>query len=115
VKRGVPFRDAYKAVGELVRAAGERGLPLGAVPAADACKIHPMLDAEALAVLDPRAAIAAKTSGGGTAPERVAEQIADLRAGAHDLDWAASQVPLLSALAGAIANEPIEEPNHEQA
>lgn len=102
VRRGVPFRDAYKAVGELVRFAGDRKIALGAVPAADATKIHPLLDAQTLAALDPRTAIDAKASAGGTAPARVAEQIASVRAAAHDLGWAASEVPSLASLARTI-------------
>jgi argininosuccinate lyase len=107
VKRGVPFRDAYKAVGALVRLAADRGVPLASLGAADAAAAHPLLDASCLAVLDPRRAVEAKASAGGTAPARVAEQIAGLRATAHDLAWAASEVPTLEALAAAIEKEPL--------
>jgi argininosuccinate lyase len=84
VRRGVPFREAYKAVGALVRAALEAGLPLTKM--GDRAKaIHPELDAAALAALDPARAVAAKESPGGTGPRAVAAQLAHLRARAGAL------------------------------
>ncbi len=84
VLRGVPFREAYKAVGALVRAALEASEPLTAM-GDRAMAIHPELDAAALAVLDPARAVAAKESPGGTGPRSVAAQLTHLRARAEAL------------------------------
>ena len=84
VRRGVPFREAYKAVGALVRAALEAGLPLSAM-GEKALSLHPALDAAALAVLDPARAVAAKESPGGTGPRSVAAQLTQIRARADAL------------------------------
>ena len=62
VKRGVPFRDAYKAVGALVSMAVGEGVSLRSVDAARAQAIHPALDLDSLRVLDPATAVAAKES-----------------------------------------------------
>ncbi len=84
VRRGVPFREAYKAVGALVHAAIAAGVPLAQM-GARALAIHPALDAAALAVLDPARAVAAKESPGGTGPRAVAAQLASLCARAEAL------------------------------
>ncbi len=84
VLRGVPFREAYKAVGTLVRAALEAGLPLTAM-GGQATAIHPALDAAAMAALDPARAVAAKESPGGTGPRSVAAQLTHLRTRAKAL------------------------------
>lgn len=76
VRKGIPFREAYKAVGKLVADAVERGAPLRSIDAARARTIHPALDEGALAALDPRTAVAAKESLGGTGPRSVEAQIA---------------------------------------
>lgn len=79
VRRGVPFREAYKAVGALVAMAVERGVSLRAIGPAQASDIHAALDAESLRALDPAAAVAAKESFGGAGPNAVDAQIAWLR------------------------------------
>jgi argininosuccinate lyase len=107
VRKGIPFREAYKAVGALVRYAADAKVPLASVSAADAARIHPALDAEVLAVLEPSRAMHAKTSAGGTAPPRVREQIADVRSAAAALRARAESVPTLDVLAGRIAAEPL--------
>ena len=60
-----------------------------------------------LAAVDPRNAVAAKKSAGGTAPERVDEQIAWVRAGAEELANKAASVPSLDDLRRAVAAEAI--------
>jgi argininosuccinate lyase len=107
VKRGVPFREAYKAVGALVRHAADAKVPLARVSAEDAGRLHPALDAETLAALDPLRAMHAKASEGGTAPQRVREQIDDAKRAAAELRARAEAIPTLGALAARIAAEPI--------
>jgi argininosuccinate lyase len=110
VRKGIPFREAYKAVGALVRHVADAKLPLARVPAEDAARLHPALDAEALRVLDPQRAMHAKQSAGGTAPPRVREQIADVRSAAAALRARAESIPTLDAIAARIASEPMQEP-----
>jgi argininosuccinate lyase len=78
VVRGVPFREAYRASGALVRFALDRKMALSDVDTKDAKKIHPALDAEALKALDAARAAAAKESIGGTGARAIDNQLADL-------------------------------------
>jgi argininosuccinate lyase len=110
VRRGVPFREAYKAVGALVAVAVERGIALNAVDAARATQIHPALDAEALRALDPLNAMRAKESLGGTGPKSVDSQIAWLRSEARALGDAAARHGSLDAIAARVFAEPLEKP-----
>jgi argininosuccinate lyase len=107
VRKGVPFREAYKATGQLVHLARERGIALAKLPLADAVAAHASFDAEVLAVLDPRVAVAAKKSQGGTAPERVDEQIGAVRAATYDHSYKVSNVPPLEAIRAGIEAEPL--------
>jgi argininosuccinate lyase len=108
VRRGAPFREAYKAVGRLVALAVDDGVPLKAIPAAKAHAIHAMLDAHALAALDPRTAVAAKESAGGTGPLAVEAQLGWLRLRAAELGAAAGKHGSLDALAQRVFAEPLE-------
>jgi len=75
VRRGLPFREAHGVVGRLVRACLETGRTPEELSAAELRALHPLLDAAAVAAGAPAAALAARRSPGGTAPERVAEQL----------------------------------------
>jgi len=75
VEKGVPFREAHRAVGGLVRRARELGASLGELPQEAYREAHPAFDDGVLEVLDFRRAVARRRSRGGTAPERVREQI----------------------------------------
>jgi argininosuccinate lyase len=105
VRKGVPFREAYKATGQLVHAAREKGIDLAKLPLADAARIHEKFDSDVLAVLDPRVAVRAKKSLGGTAPERVDEQIGAIRAAAYDLNYKVGNIPPLEAIRAGIEAE----------
>jgi argininosuccinate lyase len=109
VRRGVAFRDAYKAVGKLVALAVEQRIALRAVDPARARTIHPALDAEALAALDPAAAVEAKESLGGTGPRSVDAQIAWLRDEAKRLGAVADAQGTLDGLAERVFTEPIDD------
>jgi argininosuccinate lyase len=108
VIRGVPFREAYKAVGALVAIAVGEGVALRSVDAARAQKIHPLLDADALRVLDPAAAVAAKESAGGTGPRSTDVQIGWLRDKASALRDKATGHGSLQMLAQRVFAEPLE-------
>jgi argininosuccinate lyase len=107
VRRGVPFREAYKAVGALVAMAVVEGVPLRGIDAARAKAVHPALDAHALSALEPRAAVMAKESPGGTGPRAVASQIAWLREQATALAVTADSHGTLDALAARVFAEPL--------
>lgn len=107
VRKGLPFREAYKATGQIVHLARERGIDLAKFPLADAKAAHPAFDESVLAVLDPRVAVAAKKSAGGTAPERVDEQIGAIRAAVYDLGYKVSNIPTLDDLRRAVEAEAI--------
>jgi argininosuccinate lyase len=106
VRRGVPFREAYKAVGALVRAALEAGVPLAKVDRSVALTLHPALDEAALAALDAGNAAAAKESQGGTGARAVAAQIDRLVKEADRMAAAAAAIPTLDALADRLRETP---------
>jgi argininosuccinate lyase len=108
VKKGVAFREAYKAVGELVALAVGEGVALRAIDAQRAQAVHPALDAQALRTLEPAAAVAAKESLGGTGANAVDAQIAWLQAQARGLALVAKAQGSLDALAQRIFSEPLE-------
>ena len=80
VSRGVPFRDAHEAVGGLVAELESEGLGLADAPALLLAKHHGSFEESDVAAADPTSSMKARTTPGGTAPERVDEQIARLRA-----------------------------------
>jgi argininosuccinate lyase len=110
VKRGVPFRAAYTAVGKLVALAVEERMPLRRVDLARAQAIHPAFDAQSLRVLEPAAAVLAKESLGGTGPQAVDAQIAWLHGRASLLSAKAAAHGSLDALAERVFAEPLEQP-----
>jgi argininosuccinate lyase len=102
VARGMAFRDAYRAVGALVRERLDARQPLTGVDLAQV-RVHlPLVNAEDLAVLDPRTAAAAKESAGGTGPAAVAAQVASLRAETRAAKERAAVVPALTSLIAAL-------------
>ena len=74
VERGMPFRDAHKIVGSLVRSCMERHVPLS-----ELVEAHPDLGTEALFLLEPGTAVARRTTPGGAGPGPVAKQMARFR------------------------------------
>ncbi|HEX6755420.1 MAG TPA: argininosuccinate lyase, partial [Mycobacteriales bacterium] len=92
VRQGVPFRDAHAVAGDLVRLCERRGVELTGLTDADLAGVDARLTPEVRSVLDVPGALRARSAHGGTAPDRVAEQLADLTAvvGGH-ADWAAGE------------------------
>ena len=72
----VPFREAHHITGRAVKAAEDRGCGLADLPLDDLKSIDPRIDDRVFSVLSVEASVASRTSYGGTAPERVREQIA---------------------------------------
>jgi argininosuccinate lyase len=79
VRQGVPFRTAHEAAGECVRRAESCGIGLDALTDAELAAAHPALDPEVREVLTVAGSVASRDARGGTAPERVAEQLDRLR------------------------------------
>jgi argininosuccinate lyase len=76
---GMPFREAHHITGRAVRAAEEKGVGLADLKLADLQAIDSRIDERVLDVLTLEASVRSRTSYGGTAPERVREQIAEAR------------------------------------
>ncbi len=76
---GLPFRDAHRVTGEIVKAAEARGGMLDQFPVADMQKIDKRITDDVLAVLSVDAAVARRTSEGGTAPDNVRAAVAAAR------------------------------------
>jgi argininosuccinate lyase len=85
VRNGVPFRDAHEIAGALVRFCEQHDLDLDQPTDADYAAIDPRLTADVRAVLTVSGSIASRNGVGGTAPERVAEQLAALTAAVRQL------------------------------
>jgi argininosuccinate lyase len=70
-----PFREAHHIAGAIVKRAEELKLALDKVPLAEMQKIEPAITAAVASVLSLEASVNSRTSFGGTAPDRVREQI----------------------------------------
>jgi argininosuccinate lyase len=79
VRRGVPFREAHGIVGGLVRDALEQGKSLSELSAEELAAHSEALDGEYYQVLRPERWLEQKASQGGTALERVREQLEQAR------------------------------------
>jgi argininosuccinate lyase len=89
VREGVPFREAHEIAGALVRHCEQRGCELSEVDDDELARIDPRLTREVRTVLTVAGAIRARASFGGTAPDRVAEQLAALADLVHShVAWA---------------------------
>ncbi|MGD0190464.1 MAG: argininosuccinate lyase [Rhizomicrobium sp.] len=72
---GKPFRAAHHATGAIVKRAEELGVPLDKLSLEEMVKIEPGITADVYAVLSLESSVHSRASFGGTAPERVREQI----------------------------------------
>lgn len=79
VERGVPFRDAHRVTGALVREAEKRGVTLSALPFEVYRAAHPAFEEGVLDVFDFDRSAAARGVPGATAPEAVRAQIAQAK------------------------------------
>jgi argininosuccinate lyase len=91
VRRGVPFREAHEVVGHLVVWCQVHDCDLPDVSDEDLVKISAYLTPDIREVLSVTGALEARKAYGGTAPARVAEQLAALRAVVDEnAAWAAA-------------------------
>jgi argininosuccinate lyase len=76
---GVPFREAHHIVGGAVKLAEERGCGLAELDLDSLRGIDDRVDERVYEILNVNASVRSRTSYGGTAPERVREQVARAR------------------------------------
>jgi argininosuccinate lyase len=81
----MPFREAHGVVGSLVRHALERGVSLSELQPDELRQFSELLDDDYYGVLSGDRWLESKRSQGGTASERLAEQLAAARAGLERL------------------------------
>jgi argininosuccinate lyase len=77
---GVPFREAHHITGRAVKAAEDRDCDLADLPLDALKEIDARIDERDFDVLSVDASVRSRTSYGGTAPERVREQVAAAKA-----------------------------------
>ncbi|MBU3738479.1 MAG: argininosuccinate lyase, partial [Rhodoferax sp.] len=75
VKQGLPFRDAHETVARAVREAQARQVDLAQLPLAVLQTFHPRIEADVFEVLSLQGSLQARATLGGTAPERVLQEI----------------------------------------
>jgi argininosuccinate lyase len=85
VRRHVPFREAHEISGKLVRLCEVHGLELDEPTDEQYLSVSPHLTGEVREALTVAASVASRDGVGGTAPARVAEQLAHVTARIRDL------------------------------
>ena len=78
-RRGVPFREAHEIVGRLVRDRLAKGKDLGGITLAELRAVDPRFGETAVAEVDARRSLEARSSPGGTAPDRVRAALDEAR------------------------------------
>jgi argininosuccinate lyase len=85
VREGVPFRVAHELAGACVRRCEELGVDLPDLSDDELAEIDPHLTSAVRGVLTIEGSVASRRGRGGTAPDRVREQLTELRAAATSL------------------------------
>jgi argininosuccinate lyase len=80
VKKGLAFRDAHEVVAHAVKTAQSLGVDLSELPLATLQTFNPAVQADVFDVLSLAGSLAARTTLGGTAPQRVRAEIERHRA-----------------------------------
>jgi argininosuccinate lyase len=75
----LPFREAHRVTGALVRRAEEKGCALAALDLAEMQAVEPRITAEVYSVLSVDNSVASRRSFGGTAPDNVKRAVAAAR------------------------------------
>ncbi len=79
VRQGVPFRSAHEIAGAAVRVCERRGIELSELSDDDLAAVSPQLTPAVRQVLSVPGALASRAAKGGTAPDRVREQLGSVR------------------------------------
>jgi argininosuccinate lyase len=85
VREGVPFRVAHELAGACVRRCEELGVDLPELSDHELARIDPHLTPAVRDVLTIEGSVASRRGRGGTAPDRVREQLTELRAATTSL------------------------------
>ncbi|KAI9216201.1 argininosuccinate lyase [Blastocladiella britannica] len=80
VRKGVPFRATHHIAGAAVALAEDRGSDLSQLTLADLKGLHPKFEADVAELFNFEASVDRRTSVGGTARERVQEQVDEVQA-----------------------------------
>ena len=80
VRKGMPFREAHETVGRIVMLAIERGVELNDLSLSDLQSASSLIDQDVFESLSLARTLATKSQVGGTAPERVAKELAMAKA-----------------------------------
>ena len=75
VKKGMPFRDAYKISGTLVAECISRGLTLETLPLEEYQKMTPLFTEDVYDAISLETCVRGRVSQGGPSPKAVAEQL----------------------------------------
>lgn len=79
VRKGVPFRNAHEIAGACVQLAEAQGIELSELKLTDLAALSNYLTPDVQEVLSVAGSLASRDGRGGTAPVRVAEQLAEVR------------------------------------
>ncbi|HSE04101.1 MAG TPA: argininosuccinate lyase [Methylomirabilota bacterium] len=80
VRQGLPFREAHEVVGRAVRHAIARGRALGELPLEELRQFSARIGADVFPALTVEASLRARAVEGGTAPDAVGHQLAQIKA-----------------------------------
>lgn len=95
VREGVPFRVAHEVAGECVQACEQRGIELRDLSDDDLAAISEHLTPGVREVLSVPGSLASRNATGGTAPDRVAEQLEAAHAKSSELrTWASRPIDI---------------------
>lgn len=103
VRRGIAFREAYRAVGKLVQAARASGKALDQIGASELAAAAGLISREDLSALSPRGAQEAKEVPGGTGATAIGEQLEALQEAITGARARVAATPRLGSLIVALA------------
>ena len=79
VRQGLPFREAHEVVGRVVRHAIACGRELGDLPLEELRRFSPRIGPDVYPALTVEASLRARAVQGGTAPDAVRRQLAEVK------------------------------------
>jgi argininosuccinate lyase len=95
VRTGVPFREAHEVAGDVVQFCEKEGKELTDLTDAELAAVDPRLTPDVRTVLDVPGALRARSAHGGTAPDRVADQLTALATTIADhRTWSTGAAPV---------------------
>ena len=79
MKKGLPFRTAYKLSGGIVAECMAKGWVLETMPLAEYRKFSPLFSPDVYSAIDLKVCASSRISEGGTSPESVEQQLRYIR------------------------------------